>query len=213
MLLEARFDACCYRDALFSTLQIPFPAHLAKSVSKRRAEYLASRYCLQQALSHFGVAGFVLENDVHRAPVWPAGMRGSLSHSHQCLCALLTRRADVLTGIDCEQFMLPQVALETADMVISDRERACLAATGVPFARALTAVFSLKESLFKAVWPRLGQFMDFSGAEVFACSDDMRRVSVRLTLDYSAEFYRGREFSAEVEWQPDSVMTWVIGPQ
>lgn len=212
-LLDAHYDAAHFTESLFTALAIPAPQHLQRAVKKRRAEYLASRYCLQQALAHWGIPSFLLRNGADRAPIWPPGIRGSLSHTHQQICALLTRRQDRLLGVDCEQMMTEQVARETHAMLITAAEKARLEQCHVPFTTALTVAFSLKESLYKALYPQVLKFMDFSAAEVIECSDDLQHVSLRMTQTVSAEIEVGRVFEGRAVLQPDRVMTWVIGPQ
>ena len=211
MLLDARFSPEHFDESLFQRLAIPAPQHLRQALRKRRAEYLASRYGVQQALATFGLDGFILSNNAARAPVWPAGVGGSLSHSHNRVCALLTCDADRLLGIDCEQVMAEATAQEMAEMIVSPAERQRLMALDRPFHQALTAVFSVKESLYKAIWPWLGQFMEFGDAEVVAVGMDCRQMRLRLTRGWSASFYQGREFQARLAWQPDEVMSTVIG--
>ncbi|MEJ4044914.1 4'-phosphopantetheinyl transferase family protein [Erwinia sp. SLM-02] len=212
LLLDVHFDAAYFNNSLFDTLSIPVPVRLQNAVNKRRAEYLASRYCLQQAMSTLGVEQFILHNDEERAPLWPAGIRGSLSHTCQRICALLTHRREVLPGIDCEQIMTEKHASELAHLIVNAAEKALIEQTELPFHCALTVVFSAKESLYKAIWPELRRFMDFSAAEVVGW-DTNNRLTLRLAGTFSAEFYAGREFTAEVKLQPDTVLTWVIGLQ
>ncbi|MCT2386659.1 4'-phosphopantetheinyl transferase family protein [Erwinia pyrifoliae] len=211
--LDVRFDADHFTPSLFSTLEIPMPVHLNRAVSKRRAEYLVSRYGLQQALASFGVERFVLGNAADRAPVWPQGITGSLSHTQQQVCALLTRDRNLLLGIDCEQIMTLSVGKETQSMLINQQERERLEQCSMPFNTALTVVFSLKESLYKALYPHLKQFMDFSAAEVVECHPDMRQVGLRLTQTFSAEMVTGRVFTGHAVLQSDRVLTWIVEPQ
>ncbi|MCS3607687.1 4'-phosphopantetheinyl transferase family protein [Erwinia rhapontici] len=212
-LLDAHYDAAHFTESLFTTLTIPAPEHLQRAVKKRRAEYLASRYCLQQALTSWGIPSFLLRNTPDRAPIWPQGINGSLSHTHQQVCALLTRRQDWLLGVDCERIMTAQVAHETHSMLITAAEKARLELSEVPFTTALTVAFSLKESLYKALYPQVLQFMDFSAAEVIQCSADLQHISLRLTQTISGEMVVGRIFEGRAILQPDQVITWIIGPQ
>lgn len=211
MLLDARFYPEHFDESLFQRLAIPAPEQLRQALHKRRAEYLASRFSVQQALATFGIDGFILTNSAARAPVWPAGLGGSLSHSRNRVCALLTRDKDRLVGIDCEQVMAGTTAREMAEMIVNPAEQQRLMALDRPFHQALTAVFSVKESLYKALWPYLGQFMEFSDADVVAVSADCRQMRLRLTRNWSETFYQGREFQARLVWQPDEVMSTVIG--
>ncbi|NJD85588.1 4'-phosphopantetheinyl transferase superfamily protein, partial [Candidatus Erwinia dacicola] len=102
----------------------------------------------------------------------------------------------------------------TAGTAIS-KNMATASASGphLPFNLALTVVFSLKESLYKALYPQLLQFMDFSVAQVVACSDDLQQLRLRLTQTFSAEIVAGREFIGRAQVQSDEVLTWVVGQQ
>lgn len=213
LLLDVHFDASQFAESLFSTLNITPPAHLIRAVKKRRAEYLVSRYCIQQAMQTLGIEDFVLRNGEDRAPVWPEGIGGSLSHTQHRVCALLTRERGLLLGVDCERLMTAETAAETQHMLINAAEKRMLEQCSLPFNLALTVVFSLKESLYKALYPQLLQFMDFSAAQVVACSDDLQQLTLRLTHTFSTEMVAGREFTGRAQVQPDEVLTWVVGQQ
>ena len=207
MLFQARFDLAQFDNALFSACHLPFPEHLQKAASKRRAEYLASRLCVRHALSQLGIDDFVLANDRDRAPLWPQGIVGSLSHTHHCISLLLARAAGKkLLGVDCEQIMQRQTAEEMQSMIVTAQEKAVLRQSGLPFATALTVAFSLKESLYKALFPQLREFMNFDAAEITHCTPNAGQVTLRLTQTAAA----GREFSGRVLSDQDEVLSWVI---
>lgn len=208
-LLDVRYDVAHFNESLFGQLNIPPPDHLQRAVKKRRAEYLASRYGLQQVLASWGIADFILSNGPDRAPRWPQGVNGSLSHTHQQICALLTPRQDVMPGVDCETIMTEEMARETGRMFIDDGEKKRLAQCEVPFATALTVAFSVKESLYKALYPQIKQFMDFSAAEIVACTGDLQYLRLRLTQTFSPTMTVGRIFEGRALLHADRVMTWV----
>lgn len=214
LLIETGYDPAFYHDSLFTDYALPFPAHLSKAVPKRRAEYLASRLCVRDALTHFGFTDFVLANDADRAPIWPEGITGSLSHTRTCISLLLAKSsAGKLLGVDCEEIMQPAAAVEMRDMIINEREAAVLQASSLPFATALTAAFSLKESLYKALFPVFRQFMNFDEAEITACETNMAGVTLRLTRALSPEFAVGRLFTGSVMLQEKQLTSWIVTPQ
>ncbi|WP_197473324.1 4'-phosphopantetheinyl transferase [Erwinia sp. ErVv1] len=210
-LFQLGYSPEVYHPTLFSTLDIPFPAHLQRAVDKRQAEYLASRYLVRQALSHYGIEGYILSNDAQRAPIWPAGIVGSLSHTRHCV-SLLLASADcaLLPGVDCEEVMQSKTAQELASTIVNEEERQQLEQSGLPFATALTAAFSLKESLYKALFPSLRQFMHFSDAEIISCSPQAERVTLRLLKDFSPRFPAGCEFSGHTLSDARHLLSWVI---
>lgn len=211
MLLQARFDLKQFDNALFAACNLPFPESLNKAVSKRRAEYLASRLCVRHALSQLDIEGFLLANDRDRAPIWPQGIIGSLSHTHHRISLLLAKAtSEKILGVDCEQIMQQQTAEEMQSMIATAQEMTVLRHSGLPFATALTVAFSLKESLYKALFPQLRQFMSFDAAEIMSCAPNAEQVTLRLTQTFADGFVAGREFSGRVLLEQDEVLSWII---
>lgn len=211
MLLQARFDLTQFDNTLFAACKIPFPESLNKAVNKRRAEYLASRLCVRHAVSQLGIEDFLLANDCDRAPIWPQGITGSLSHTHHCISLLLAKTTSgKILGVDCEQVMKHQTAQEMQSMIVTAQEMAVLRHSGLPFATALTVAFSLKESLYKALFPQLRQFMNFDAAEIVRCTPNAEQVTLRLTHTFAGGFTAGRAFSGRVLVEQDEVLSWII---
>lgn len=129
-------------------LEITLPDDLMTAVPKRRSEYLAGRLCAALALRAAGQAVHVGRNG--RAPVWPAGVAGSISHSDSRAIAVvsLVHRA---VGVDCETVMADDLAQKLRGEIIGNAE-AQLCPPNLPFASFLTLVFSAKEALFKALY-------------------------------------------------------------
>ena len=116
-----------------------------------------------------------------------------------------------MLGVDCERAMSNEVAAATHHLLITAEEKRLLAQCELPFNLALTAAFSLKESLYKALYPQLKQFMDFSAAARIPTSGpDLTQVTLRLTHSFSAEFMAGREFTGAVRIAPDEVLAWIV---
>lgn len=211
LLVTAAFDLSCFDESLFAACQLPSPDSLNKAVRKRRAEYLASRVVARYAFACLGVEAAILSNDADRAPVWPVGTSGSLSHSHQRIALLLSSAENrLLLGVDCEKIMRPETAEEMQTVIVTAEEKRKLLASGLPFATALTLAFSVKESLYKALFPPLRQYMDFSAAEITALFPASGKVQLRLTASCGSDFPAGREFTGQVELVADQVLSWVI---
>ncbi|KAB8312254.1 4'-phosphopantetheinyl transferase superfamily protein [Erwinia endophytica] len=213
LLLRASYHPQHFCESLFNDFDLSLPAHLHKAVKKRRAEYLASRVCARFALSLMGIDNFVLSNDVTRAPVWPLGIIGSLSHTQHRVCLLLAQATcRKLLGVDCEQLISSNTADDIQKMIISEKEKAVLQRSGLPFTHALTIAFSIKESLYKAIFPSLREFMDFTSAEIVDCAPAASTIVLRLTRHFSTDFPAGRLFRGHVQFQQDEVLSWVVTP-
>ncbi|WP_428943560.1 4'-phosphopantetheinyl transferase family protein [Pantoea sp. FN060301] len=211
LLYCASYNAMHYSEALFDDMAIPRPQHLGQAVRKRRAEYLASRAVVRCALQRWGADDYILGNGPQREPLWPEGIRGSLSHTHQRISLLLTRTdSGKQPGVDCERLLLPGKAEALQERIIHPAERKILQHSGLSFATGLTAAFSVKESLYKALYPQLGQFMSFREATIVHSSPGAEQMIVRLTRHFSSAFEAGREFSGGVRHSESELLSWVV---
>nr|WP_318381167.1 4'-phosphopantetheinyl transferase superfamily protein [uncultured Enterobacter sp.] len=205
----ARYDKRHYHDALFAQAGLPFPPALAQAVDKRKAEYFAARFCAQQLLRQLG------DNDVvgshpDRAPQWPAGVYGSLSHSGDLAIAVVARQSSGLRpGVDIEH-MNADVMRETAEMFTTPAEQVLLARTDLAREQALLITFSAKESLFKALYPQVQQMFDFDSACIIELNSAQQRFRLRLTRSLAVKLPQGSEFTGFYQHIDDAVVTCVF---
>jgi len=148
---------------------VPFPEELAAvagAVPERRAEFATVRACAREALAELGVEPAPVLPDENRAPRWPAGVVGAMTHCQGYRAAAVARADVVLTlGIDAE----PNAALppDVIDLVARPEDLTGLAELpagwGISWERLL---FSAKESVFKAWYPVTREWLDFQEASV-----------------------------------------------
>lgn len=206
-----QFDQACWQETLHQQWHLPLPATLQGAVLKRKAEFLASRWLVQQQLEQWGIANFLLRNAADRSPIWPPGIQASLSHSHGWVVMAATQ-APLCVGIDVEEVMTDKIARETAEMLMSPAEHALLTGLPLPFAQAATLLFSLKESVYKALWPQLHQPMEFHQAVLTALDLHHHQASLRLTHAFSPAFTQQTPLQARFWLQPDRVITLLTHP-
>ncbi|QMR77079.1 enterobactin synthase subunit EntD [Enterobacter sp. RHBSTW-00175] len=154
------FDPTTFTDA--DLLWLPHHTQLTDAGRKRKAEHLAGRIAAAHALPDHAVPGIGPSGE----PLWPEGVSGSITHSGTQAMAVATRNQHALIGIDCEAILAESEAHEIKDGVIDTEEEAVLSRSGYPFALALTLAFSAKESLFKALFPQVQEYMEFDCARV-----------------------------------------------
>lgn len=139
---------------------------VAGAVHKRRREFATGRSLARYSLDlHFGIRNFDLVKASDRAPVWPRGIAGSLSHSDTQAWIALADASRVSVGIDGED----RAALEPAlwPMVLTDPEVDYLNSLAPQHRnRHGLILFSAKESLFKAQYPQTGLFLGFKAVQV-----------------------------------------------
>ena len=157
---------------------------VAGAVVVRRREYAAARCCARACLGRLGYGPVALPRGVGGAPVWPLGVRGSLTHCAGYVAAAVAR-ADRITalGIDAEpDAPLPDGVL---DLVSTQAERERLPAgsdapDGPSWDRLL---FSAKEAVYKTWFPVVGGWLDHHEVEVsFTGGDAFTAVLAREGL-------------------------------
>ncbi len=202
------YDRAHYSDALFQRFSQPFPDALTTAVAKRRAEYLASRYCGQVLLAQAQANSTVIGTH-ERVPQWPAGWRGSISHSDKyALVVIAPESAGLMPGIDIEQWQ-PEVMLETADMFASSDEQQLLSSLSLPYPQALLTLFSAKESLYKSQWPEVRRYFDFQAAQVTHVDEAEQRFTLTLTETLTPKLKCGTAFSGSYTFLNNAVITCI----
>ncbi|MCV6590267.1 MAG: 4'-phosphopantetheinyl transferase superfamily protein [Marinobacterium sp.] len=185
-LYAIEFDLTAYRPALFQYYQIAQPAALAGAVNKRQAEYLAGRLCARQLTQAAGLGSIEIPSTASRVPQWPTGFTGSISHhNHSALCALAPCSQYQGLGIDTEQWITADTAQLIKGNIINSNELALFNwmsenTRTLMFEQWLTLVFSLKESLFKAVFPAVGVWFEFMDAELTGIDIKTNTCNIKL---------------------------------
>lgn len=133
----------------------------------RLREHTAGRACARAALRSLRLPPVPLPIGVDRAPRWPEGVIGSITHCVGCAAAAVApRTACPALGIDAEPLraLPPGVSGKVVRPEEALRLRACgLLAPGVPWECVL---FSVKESIYKAWSPLTGRWLGFADASV-----------------------------------------------
>jgi enterobactin synthetase component D len=167
---------------------VDVPAALAGAVRKRRAEFVAGRRAAQLALAALAPALGSAQVGIgpRREPVWPAGVRGAITHAAGLAAAVVGWSDRVRgVGLDIEAPIAADAAAAIAEKVLTPGERARLFPDGWndPEARRrLTLAFSAKESVFKSLHAEVGRYFDFLDAELLALTDAGWRLRLMSAL-------------------------------
>jgi 4'-phosphopantetheinyl transferase EntD len=136
---------------------------LADAVPSRRHEFAVTRACAHRALARLGCPPAPLLKGPDRAPCWPAGVVGSLTHCSGYHAAAATCDPSIAAlGIDAELHAALPDGVASLVITAADRDRLPTAA-GVHWERV---VFSAKESVFKAWWPLTRTWLGFADATI-----------------------------------------------
>jgi 4'-phosphopantetheinyl transferase EntD len=121
----------------------------------------AARIVARELLARMGIASTPLPKSASGAPVWPAGIVGSLAHDDRIAVAAVARRATMeALGIDVEP--AGPLPADLFDVVATARERLVLYRN--PGVGRL--LFAAKEAVYKAINPVDGVFLEYHDIEV-----------------------------------------------
>lgn len=139
---------------------------IEKAVLTRRQQFTAGRKLARQAWQRLGVAPVALLSDAQRVPIWPRGIVGTITHTHVWCAAAVARQADI-AGLGADVELASPLELALWERICRPEERAFLHALPEPLPGLLAkAVFSAKESIYKALYPSVRVFLDFQGMHI-----------------------------------------------
>ena len=211
-LLE--FDPARFEPRAFAAAAMPCPERVERSVHKRQAEFFFGRLAARSALNDLGASSAVeIGIGPSREPVWPDGIVGSITHSGRYAAALAMPTHPFRgVGIDIETVIGPRTRNALLACVVNGDEATLLqkqARTDWPADALLTAVFSAKESLFKAAFGVVGRYFDFSAARCDGWDESSGRLRLVIAEDLCPQFPIGRVCELGVRRiDHDSVLTF-----
>ncbi|MBB2990123.1 4'-phosphopantetheinyl transferase EntD [Mycolicibacterium iranicum] len=137
---------------------------IARSVAKRRNEFITVRYCARQALVDLGREPVPILKGDKGEPCWPDGVVGSLTHCEGFRGAAVGLRTEIRSlGIDAEPHdVLPHGVLDAISLPVERHELGAMP-DGVHWDRVL---FCAKEATYKAWFPLTHRWLGFEDAHI-----------------------------------------------
>lgn len=203
-VVSCEFNIENYRDDWFERLNIHFPESKVSSLKKRKAEFLAGRYAAREALKVAGVdSSVVIRSDKNGCPIWPESITGSITHKkNTAMCAVSYTQEYLSLGIDLEERLCNKIAENIWQSVLSESELDVISELNMTFSEVVTLAFSAKESVFKAVYPLIKRYVDFSFVKIVRV--DKENNLVWLRTDYKVGDIYKAGIQLAVKWRMDS---------
>ncbi|WP_373565121.1 MULTISPECIES: 4'-phosphopantetheinyl transferase family protein [Pseudomonadaceae] len=190
-LISTHFDSALVDDADYLAAGVP----PVRGVAKRQAEHLAGRVCAREALYRVTGVASVPAVGEDRAPQWPAQVSGSITHGQDWAAAIVapTQQWRGL-GLDVERLLSSERAERLVGEILTPDELSRIAHL-TPEQRAwqISLTFSLKESLFKALYPLVLKRFYFQDAELLDLNAEPGGARLRLLVELSEEWPAGSE--------------------
>lgn len=160
---------------------------LPRAVPARLREFAAGRHAARMALHGIGAGLTALPMADDRAPVWPAGITGSITHTRSaCLAAVVRLGAFVGIGLDLEEDT--PLDPDLWDSVLGAEEQLWLARQDGDRGGLAKRMFSAKEAAYKAQYAQSQTLFGFDVMAV-ALSDAGFTATFRQAVAPFAEGY------------------------
>lgn len=212
-MFMCEFNTAHFEQALFSELTIQLPEELINAVAKRKSEFLAGRYCVKQLAKRLKIPGadsIEVKIGPHRAPIWPLGTLGSITHNTSTALCLLSNDASVgALGLDIENIVAEELMGSISGQVCSQQEIELLLSKGFDHCEAFTLVFSAKESIFKALYPMVSTYFDYKEAILKGVDSSNHRMCFQLNDSFAKKYSLTHELNVDFILEGGVVLTLV----
>jgi 4'-phosphopantetheinyl transferase EntD len=144
---------------------------ISKAVQRRRNEFSTGRWLSRRGLHFFGFENYPVKIGLLREPVWPDSILGSISHDGE-VCTVVLARKDLHgicgIGVDLVEISsrLKNMSDLTSIFMTSQSELEAMNSINISIDPAVL-LFSIKESVIKALRYKLDSFIDMRDIEIY----------------------------------------------
>jgi len=180
----------------------------SQTTPRRKRAFVLGRVAAKKALRRFLDSPPPILPAHDRAPCWPEGIVGSITHAAEwgLAAADQTTRTRAL-GIDLAHLSeLPDLGI--APIIADANEQRWIA--GEP--GRLLAMFSAKESIFKALYPECLMYFGFHDVTTRWCETPTPGFQVHLLRQLGPLWPNGASLRVSVQWYNEFVLTSVRLP-
>lgn len=138
---------------------------IERTAPRRTREILAGRVLARRALARLGIEGHELLRAEQRAPLWPQGVLGSISHTRES-CAVAVARAGLILGIGLDIEEGRELPERLLPYVCTESERRWIESSRADPRELGRLFFSAKESVYKCQYPLRARWLGFRDVEL-----------------------------------------------
>ncbi|MFY1700334.1 4'-phosphopantetheinyl transferase family protein [Micromonospora sp. WMMA1923] len=134
-----------------------------RAVENRRRDFTAGRVCARRAMGALGLPPTPVPA-ADRAPVWPAGVVGTITHTRGYCAAAAARTTEIRSvGMDAERHKVLEAGVRRLICLPEEEQRCARLPAGVSWP---AVIFSAKETVYKVWHPIVGSWLDFHDARI-----------------------------------------------
>jgi enterobactin synthetase component D len=177
--------------------------------------FAAGRECAANAIARLCGPDFPTEvgRGPEGEPLWPTGLTGSITHKDDFYWAAVARTSDALSiGIDAERIIDSERAERIAGAILLPEEHLVGGET-LPTRVRVSLVFSIKESIFKCLYPIVHTRFYYSAVAITELSLEAGTFRASIVDGLSAAFHPRRTLEGRSTTGPGGVHTavWLPG--
>lgn len=176
--------------------------------AKRKNEFYSGRWCAAQCLINKNEDKLAVQIGADRAPIWPVGVVGSISHSDQQAAALIDHTQHCLgIGLDIQANSSQALANDLKTTILHPLE---ITRFNHQYnAQLFDLIFSAKESLYKALYPRCTIFFDHQDAEVTNINRVEKTLQISLLRSLGHYWSKHQTFEINFDYLSGELVTWL----
>lgn len=200
--LDAAFRAVLPLDIAVASGRVSLPpdggevfaseaAAMVRAVVRRQAEFFAGRAAAHRAMRALNHPPEPVLMGEDRAPVWPEGLIGSISHCDDT-CVALVAKSERYRALAVDIEPDEDLPGDVIDTICLPSEQAGL--TKPDGGRMARLIFSAKEAIYKLQYPIAGKLLEFSDVEIVLDVDNQRfaaHVGVPLGPGFATQVFEG----------------------
>jgi 4'-phosphopantetheinyl transferase EntD len=175
----------------------PLPLYAAEAeavrlaVGRRRREFAGGRHCARIAMTAIGRPACSIPQGADRAPVWPSGLIGSITHSGD-LCAAVVAGRDAFASIGIDMQPVDSITADLAGYVLRPEETAPPDDDRPDGLDWPTLHYCLKEAAYKAFYPMRRQIIGFHDLRIHIDRDASTFVAETTAAPGGPLMFEGR---------------------
>lgn len=180
---------------------------VARAVDSRRREFSAGRRCARSAMAALGAQPLPIVQGGDRAPIWPDGLVGSITHTEGWCAAAVARIDDGIRAIGLDVEPAAPIDAPLLRIICIPEERELVGERGL----LGRLIFSAKESAYKAQYQLTRTLLGFHAMQILL-DEQTQRFSAVFRKDV-APFARGDRLDGRFVLEQGFLMTAVTIPR
>lgn len=181
----------------------------ADEADSRYRQHVATQLLAAELLEAQGAGDGVVSARPDRAPQWPQGFVGSITHTARfAAVAVMPQSMARSVGIDAErELAADQQELVRQYCLVGGELAALTGSSSLSQTQILTLCFSAKEAVFKCLYPLVNHHFDFTCVRIGGFNEALNLLSVQLLDRQIARCVGIQQLSGSFQLKEDHVFT------